>query len=212
MPFREYEAKVLIEDDVALINIFHKIGATLIRSVLQRDRYYDLNYYLMKKDELLRIRIEETEDTHSFHAGEFSWKSGRQGDQYEVREDISIPLNSPETVSLLDNILKRLGLRNLAILTKHRERWRLDNVEFEFDRNIEAEAINRPKKRIGSFLQATIETESEFSPEEMETLLWNSLEQLGFERNDLRWDSYIEIYLDLLNERDTPAIQKKRDL
>lgn len=212
MPFREYEAKVLIEDDVALINIFHKIGATLIRSVLQRDRYYDLNYYLMKKDELLRIRIEETEDTHSFHAGEFSWKSGRQGDLYEVREDISIPLNSPETVSLLDNILKRLGLRNLAILTKHRERWRLDNVEFEFDRNIEAEAINRPKKRIGSFLQATIETESEFSPEEMETLLWNSLEQLGFERNDLRWDSYIEIYLDLLNERDTLATQKKRDL
>ena len=212
MPFREYEAKVLVENDENLLQKFDKLGATLLRRVLQRDSYYDIEYRLTKRDELLRIRLEESEDTHSFHAGEFSWKSGREGEQYEVREDISLPLTSPETIKYLNEILKRLGFRKLVSLIKHRERWHLGKVDFEFDRNIEAQAINRPKKLIGSYLQATIETTDEYLPDEMELLLWDSLEHLGFDRTQLKWESYVELYLTQLNDLDSIPSQKKRDI
>ncbi len=212
MPFREYEAKVFVANDEELQQKFQRLGATLLRRVLQNDSYYDLNYRLLKKDELLRIRIEENGDTHKFLAGEFSWKSGREGMQYEVREDISIPLSSTGTAHLLDTILKRLGFRKLAWLTKHRDRWRLGQVDFEFDKKIDAQAIKRPKKRIGSYLQATIETEDDYTPDQMDQLLWSSLEKLGFDRTQLCWDSYIELYLTQLNELDSLPSRKKRDL
>lgn len=211
MPFREYEAKVFVQNNADINRKFLEMGATLLRQIIQNDAYYDLNYRLTKNDELLRIRVEETPDTHQFHAGEFSWKSGREGKHYEVREDISIPLSSATTANSLAELLERLGFRKLAWLVKHRDRWRLDNVEFEFDKNIDAQAVNRPKKRIGSYLQATIETEDEYSSEKMEQILWDSLTQLGFNRTDLRMESYVELYLIELNELDSVrSLQKRR--
>ncbi|NVM29321.1 MAG: CYTH domain-containing protein [Candidatus Helarchaeota archaeon] len=212
MPFREYEAKVFVENEDDLLQKLQKNGAVLLKQILQRDTYYDLDYRLTKKDELLRIRIVENINTHEFKAGEFSWKSSREGTHYEVREDISIPLLSAENAHSLEIVLKRLGFRRLAWLIKYRDRWRLDKVEFEFDKFIEAQAINRPKKKIGSYLQATIETEHEYPPEQMDSLLWNSLNLLGFDRTHLRMESYIELYLIELNEMDSIRRLKKRDI
>ena len=199
MPFQEYEAMVFIENESAITEKFENLNATLLNQVFQRDNYYDLHYKLAKKDELLRIRIEETIDTHEFIGGEFSWKSGRKGTQYEVREDISIPLQTQETVPTLEEILTRLGFNKLAWLTKYRDRWRLNDVDFEFDKYIEAQVINRPNLKMGSYLQATIETETNYSNEEMENLLWNELQKLGFNRSEFHRASYIELYLQKLN-------------
>jgi len=199
MPFREYEAMVYIENDQELTEKFQYLGAILLKQVFQQDNYYDLNYRLAKTDELLRIRIEETIETHEFIAAEFSWKSGREGTQYEVREDISIPLQSEEAVHTLEEILGRLGFKKLAWLTKYRDRWRLNTIEFEFDKHIEAQVIHRPNLQMGSYLQATIETEDEYNSEEMENLLWDALEKFGFNRSQFHRESYIELYLQKLN-------------
>ena len=211
MPFHEYEAKVFVENEEELTRKFQEKGATLLKRIIQRDTYYDLKFHLTKRDELLRVRIVESIDTHDFQAGEFSWKSGREGKYYEVREDISIPL-SLEAVQSLKEILNRLGFRKLAWLIKYRDRWQMNDVEFEFDKNIEAQAINRPKKAIGSYLQATIETYDEYAPKEMEQILWNSLKQLGFDRTCLRWESYIELYLIQIDELNSLRYLKKRDI
>jgi predicted adenylyl cyclase CyaB len=204
MPFREYEAMVYIENDQELIEKFQNLNATLLQQVFQRDNYYDLNYKLVKKDELLRLRIEETIEAHEFIDAEFSWKSGRKGTQYEVREDISIPLQQEETVPTLEEILSRLGFKKLAWLTKYRDRWRLNNIDFEFDKQIEAQVINRPNLQMGSYLQATIETEDDYIPEEMENLLWDALEKFGFNRSQFHRESYIELYLQKLNALMSP--------
>ncbi len=209
MTFREYEVKVIVSNIDLLLKRFNELGAQLLKRVIQRDAYYDLNYRLTKKDQLLRIRVEESIDTKNFQKGEFSWKSGRKGTQFEVREDISIPLNSQETIQTLELILDRLGFRKVAWLVKYRDRWRLNDVEFEFDKFIKAQALNRPQKEIGSYLQATIETEHEYTPEEIEKILWTSLEPLGFTRNHLRWASYIELYLNQLNELNSVKYLKK---
>ncbi|HUX98456.1 MAG TPA: CYTH domain-containing protein [Candidatus Deferrimicrobium sp.] len=203
MTFREYEAMVLVENEELLLKKFQDLGATLLKRVLQRDTYYDIQYNLTKKDELLRLRIEETIDTHEFVAAEFSWKSGRTGENYEVRDDISISLPSKVAVENLEIILIRLGFRKLAYLIKYRDRWRnKNNIDFEFDKYIEAQAINRPKKQIGSYLQATIETTHDFQTS-IEQLLWTALEQLGFNRTQFLRESYIELYLQQLNELDS---------
>ncbi|TFG04883.1 MAG: CYTH domain-containing protein [Promethearchaeota archaeon] len=212
MPFREYEAKVFVEEEQALSQKFGELGAELLHLILQDDSYYDLNFRLSKKDELLRIRAERTLESQQFIRGEFSWKSGRQGEQYEVREDISSPIFSEKSVVFLQTILDRLGFRKVAWLSKERERWKLRDVEFEFDKFIQVQAINRPKIQIGSYLQATIETEHEFTPPKMEQLLWNSLEELGFNRTQLCWKSYIELYIAQLNEFSPSSTFSKRDL
>ena len=204
MPFQEYEAMVFIENESVLTEKFRNLNATLLTQAFQRDNYYDLNYRLAKKDELLRIRIEETIESHEFLGAEFSWKSGRKGTQYEVREDISIPLPTIENVPTLEAILTRLGFKKLAWLTKYRDRWRLNNVDFEFDKYIEAQVINRPNLKMGSYLQATIETEANYSNEEMENLLWNELQKLGYTRSEFHRASYIEIYLQKLNSSQKP--------
>lgn len=204
MPFQEYEAMVFIENESVLTEKFRNLNATLLTQAFQRDNYYDLNYRLAKKDELLRIRIEETIESHEFLGAEFSWKSGRKGTQYEVREDISIPLPTIENVPTLEAILTRLGFKKLAWLTKYRDRWRLNNVDFEFDKYIEAQVINRPNLKMGSYLQATIETETNYSNEEMENLLWNELQKLGYTRSEFHRASYIEIYLQKLNSSQKP--------
>lgn len=199
MPFQEYEAMVFIENESAITDKFQNLNATLLNQAFQRDNYYDLNYKLAKKDELLRIRIEETIDTHEFLGAEFSWKSGRKGTQYEVREDISIKLPTKENVPPLEEILNRLGFKKLAWLTKYRDRWHLNEVDFEFDKYIEAQVINRPNLKMGSYLQATIETETNYSSEKMESLLWTELQKLGFNRSEFHRTSYIELYLQKLN-------------
>jgi predicted adenylyl cyclase CyaB len=204
MPFQEYEAMVFIENESVLTEKFRNLNATLLTQAFQRDNYYDLNYRLAKNDELLRIRIEETIESHEFLGAEFSWKSGRKGTQYEVREDISIPLPTIENVPTLEAILTRLGFKKLAWLTKYRDRWRLNNVDFEFDKYIEAQVINRPNLKMGSYLQATIETETNYSNEEMENLLWNELQKLGYERSEFHRASYIELYLQKLNSSQKP--------
>jgi adenylate cyclase class IV len=57
---------------------------------------------------------------------------------------------------------------------------------------------------MGSYLQATIETEDDYIPEEMENLLWDALEKFGFNRSQFHRESYIELYLQKLNALMSP--------
>ncbi len=211
MPFREYEAKVLVKDSQKLTDQLHDLGAILLKRALQRDCYYDLNYRLAKKDQLLRIRTEEDITSKEFTLGEFSWKSGRKGENYEVRKDISIPLFSLKSVTTLERLIEKLGFRKLTSLIKHRERWRLNTIEFEFDRNITAQAVNHPAQDIGSYLQATIETETDLDAT-IEQLLWEALENLGFDKSQLIKESYIELYLQELKKFEISSSVKKREI
>jgi len=201
--FREYEIKVPIKDKT-LYNKFNKIGCELIRKTIQIDEYYDfLPRFISKKDELLRCRAELDAESRIFLNGEFSWKSGRRGtsENFEVRDDISVPILDDSNLKLLRTLLEKIGFVKLAKLEKTRSRWILrnpiHNVEFEFDEQIIASGLNKPEKNIGGYLQATIETSEDIPDNDAKKILWAILNQLGFYLNDFEPRSYIEIYLNL---------------
>jgi adenylate cyclase class IV len=204
--FREYEIKVQVRDIKEVENNLRKMGAQKIKSVLQIDRYLDfLPLKISKKDELLRVRTELDQKTRAFVGGEFSWKSGRRGveENYEVRDDISVPLRREDEIKRLTEILIKLGLQVLARLEKIRDRWILkdykDEIEFEFDKKIIVSSLNKKKRTdIGGFIQATIETSKELSDLEAKNILWKILKsKLDFMERDFEPRSYIEIYLNL---------------
>lgn len=204
--FREYEIKVQVRDVEKLENNLTEIGAQKIKSVVQIDRYFDfLPLKISKKDELLRLRIELDQKTRAFIGGEFSWKSGRRGieENFEVRDDISIPLKGENEIRKLKEILNKLVLQVLARLEKTRDRWILkddkDEIEFEFDKRIIVSSLNKKNKTdIGGFIQATIETSKEISDLEAKNILWKILKsKLNFTEHDFEPRSYIEIYLNL---------------
>ena len=202
--FREYEVLIPISNIDQMSRALKNQGGKIVKQVTQVDVYYDfLPLKLSKKDELLRLRSEYKQGTHEFLRGEFSWKSGRRGtiEKYEVRDDISVPLKKESNIKKIHNILSKLGINQLVNLEKTRDRWILNDLkhvmEFEFDKKIVASGLKRPKKIIGAFLQATIETSEEISDLKVRKILWDVLYKLGFTIEDYDSRSYIEIYLDV---------------
>ena len=202
--FREYEIMVPAMDTSDITNKIKSLGAKLTKQALQIDEYFDfIPLKFSRKDELCRIRSEFTQDSKEFIAGEFSWKSGRRGtsENYEVRDDISQSIDTENNVNSLREILYKLGLERLAKLEKVRDRWLMTfldrKVEFEFDKSIHATGLKKPRKNIGGFLQATIETSENISDEKIIEVLWQVLQKLGYSRKDFEPRSYIEIYLNI---------------
>ncbi|MHA1270100.1 MAG: CYTH domain-containing protein [Candidatus Helarchaeota archaeon] len=202
---KEYEIMIPIPNIEEVNKVFKEIGATRTKKVFQIDEYYDfLPLRLSKKDELLRIRSEFRDAKSEFIEGEFSWKSERRGtdEGYEVRDDISIKISNSKNLEQLRNIINKLGIRLLAKIEKYRDRWKLENkfhlIEFEFDKNIFVTGQNLPRKEIGSYLQATIETYEDISDDKIKELLWNILKtKFNFTIDNFEPRTYIEIYLNV---------------
>ncbi|MHA1752539.1 MAG: CYTH domain-containing protein [Candidatus Helarchaeota archaeon] len=201
--FREYEVMIPIFNVDEITKKFIKNGAKIIKQVYQIDEYYDYRpLKLSKQDELLRIRSEFDQQFKNFINGEFSWKSSRRGVEkfYEVRDDISITINNENSLILLKKLLTKLNIEIIAKLEKIRDRWTLNyksnNIDFEFDKKIIAMGAGKPKKDIGPYLQATIETSENISDDYAKKILWDVLQsKFGFNIKDFEPRSYIEIFL-----------------
>jgi len=164
-----------------------------LKEVTQFDTYYDFeNLELTKKDVNLRIR-KEFNANNDFVNAEFSFKGSRRGKFIEIRPDISIQFLSETEINKLDIILKKLGYRRLILFIKQRERWKLGTIEFEIDKKIIAED-ETVKIDIGSFCQATIETNKDVEDGEINKILWKSLNRLGYDFENFEERSYIELY------------------
>jgi len=194
--FKEYEVKVVVRD-VDKISKMIKENSLLLKKIVQFDTYYDHKKTLFLKDEHLRLRAEYDQDSRQVKHVELTWKGPRQGKNIEIREDISIQI-LPDDLKNLERILKRLGFEPLAVIKKIRERYRVNNIELEFDKNVELIKTKDKSVFLGSFLQASVETSIEQDPRNIKNKLWRYLGKLGFKYSDWIGKSYIELALEKL--------------
>jgi len=196
--FKEYEVKVRVHD-INKTSKFLKKEAILLKRVVQFDIYYDYMKKLFSKDEHLRLRIEYELNTKEVKYVEFTWKGPRRGENIEIRSDISIQV-SPLDLKNLKRILEKLEFKPLATIRKLRERYKMNNIELEFDKQVEL--IKNEKKSIplGAFLQASIETYTQKNHETIKNKLWKYLHKLGFKHKDWVEKSYIELALEKLEK------------
>jgi len=196
--FKEYEIKVHVRD-INKTSKFLKKEAILLKRAVQFDIYYDCMKKLFSKDEHLRLRIECELNSKEVKYVEFTWKGPRQGENVEIRRDISIQV-SPVDLKNLKRILEKLGFKPLVTIRKLRERYKMNNIELEFDRKVEL--IKNEKKSIplGAFLQASIETYMRKNHKTIKNKLWKYLHKLGFKYNDWVEKSYIELALEKLEK------------
>ena len=174
-----------------------KENSLLLKKIVQFDTYYDHKKTLFLKDEHLRLRAEYDQDSRQVKHVELTWKGPRQGKNIEIREDISIQI-LPDDLKNLERILKRLGFEPLAVIKKIRERYRVNNIELEFDKNVELIKTKDKSVFLGSFLQASVETSIEQDPRNIKNKLWRYLGKLGFKYSDWIGKSYIELALEKL--------------
>jgi len=194
--FKEYEVKVVVRD-VDKISKMIKENSLLLKKIVQFDTYYDRKKTLFLKDEHLRLRVEYDQDSRQVKHVELTWKGPRHGKDIEIREDISIQI-LPDDLKNLERILKRLGFEPLAVIKKIRERYRVNNIELEFDKNVELIKTKDKSVFLGSFLQASVETSIEQDPRNIKNKLWRYLGKLGFKYSDWIGKSYIELALEKL--------------
>ena len=192
--FKEYEVKVVVRN-VDKISKMIKENSLLLKKIVQFDTYYDHKKTLFLKDEHLRLRAEYDQDSRQVKHVELTWKGPRQGKNIEIREDISIQI-LPDDLKNLERILKRLGFEPLAVIKKIRERYRVNNIELEFDKNVELIKTKDKSVFLGSFLQASVETSIEQDPRNIKNKLWRYLGKLGFKYSDWIGKSYIELALE----------------
>jgi len=194
--FKEYEVKVLVQDPDYLSKVLKK-DALLLKTVLQIDTYYDCKKILFLNDEHLRLRVEYDQDGKEVKYVELAWKGPRQGENIEIREDVSVQILSSDFENL-DKILEKLEFKPFVAIKKIRERYRTDNIELEFDKTVELVKAKGGTIPLGSFLQASIETSLRQDSEYVKEHLWKYLSKLGFKRSDWVGKSYIEIALEKL--------------
>lgn len=90
--------------------------------------------------------------------------------------------------------MNRLGYLKLVEFTKKRERWKLGEIEFEVDKEIIGKDRDT-KINLGSFCQATLETEKIIAENEVKKVLWEALEKLGYNTKSFERDSYTDLFL-----------------
>jgi len=147
----------------------------------------------------LRIRKEYNEDGQ-FLGAELSYKGSRRGELIEIRADTSIRFNYENEIDKLNSIFNRLGYYKLVRFIKKRERWKLENTEFEIDKEIIAED-NKHRIDLGGFCQATLETDKDVDVNKIVENLWSDLNKLGYYSKDFEKRSYIEIFFFLKNQK-----------
>lgn len=177
-----------------------KENSLLLKRIIQLDTYYDHRKTLFLKDEHLRLRVEYDQDSRQVKCVELTWKGPRQGKNIEIREDISIQI-LPDDLRNLERILQRLGFEPLVLIKKMRERYRVNDIELEFDKNVEIVKNEEKTLLLGSFLQASIETSAEQDPKKIKKKLWRYLGKFGFKYSDWTGKSYIELALERLESK-----------
>ena len=186
--------------DINKISKRIKGSASLLKTVVQLDIYYDYKKTLFLKDEHFRLRVEYDQDSREVKHVELAWKGPRRGKYIEVREDISVQI-LPSDLENLKRILKKLEFKPFAIIKKTRERYRIDGIELEFDKNVELVKAKGETSPLGSFLQASLETSLNQDPENVKKQLWEYLSKLGFKHSDWVEKSYIELALERLKNK-----------
>ncbi len=146
----------------------------------------------------MRIRREFNEEMN-YLRGEFSYKGAHRGKLIEIRPDTSIELLSKDEMDTLESILNRLGYYKLVLFIKKRERWKLQNIEFEIDKEVIGE-VGNTKINLGSFCQAVFETDEYLTEDKTTDVLWDSLKKFGYNKKDFEKKSYIELFVNKKNK------------
>lgn len=196
--FKEYEVKVTVHNANEISKLLER-KAMLLKRVVQLDTYYDYMKKLFLKDEHLRLRMEYEINNKQVRYVEFTWKGPRQGKNIEIRKDISIQV-LPDDLKNLKRILGKLGFKPLVTIKKLRERYKMNNIELEFDKQVEVVKNENESIPLGSFLQASIETYMQKNHKNIKNKLWKYLHKLGFKHEDWIEKSYIELALEKLEK------------
>src|SRR5689334_9959528 len=101
---REVELKAVVDDIAQRRAVVEQAGGVLkFAGRLVDERYGDADGRLMLADQVLRLRVYETDQGREAH---LDWKGATQYENgYKVREELTTPVGDPDTLSaMLENL------------------------------------------------------------------------------------------------------------
>ena len=178
-----YEVELKVEaDHDAVRDRLAALDAEHLGSVTQTDTYYDAPHRnFAETDEAFRIRRETSDgETHA----ELTYKGPKVDPHSKTREEIETVVESGENT---DSIVRALGFEEAAVVTKERDRYRLDGYTVTLDTVDGA----------GEFVE--VETEAEAIEAAREGAM-DVLAELGLDPGDQKRTSYLGLLLDNAGE------------
>ncbi len=126
---REIELKSVVDDLAKRRAIVEDAGGDLqFAGKLIDARYGDADGRLMLADQVLRLRIYETDEGHKGH---LDWKGPTEYEGgYKVREELSTPIGDPDA---LDTMLKNLGYAVVTRIERHIWQYGLHGATVRFE-------------------------------------------------------------------------------
>lgn len=132
-PIDELEVKARITAVAALRRALRRAGATLEFRGRMLDRRYDRKAELIRRDEVLRLRVYAASGRRSVH-GILGWKgpaSARVGGRYRHRAELEMAVTEP---ARLHALLGRLGYRVTLAIDRQVEVYRLHGAVLRLER------------------------------------------------------------------------------
>lgn len=185
---REYEVKVSVEDLDKVELSLKKLDALFIGYREEHDYYIDTSpcVDLASADSALRLRVSKDIVKHSVSC-ELTFKGPREKHEYaKIRKEITVIIDDAE--KMLD-VLKALGFKVLAVVSKKRKVYRYGNCYIYLD---EVEGL-------GKFVEIEYIVGSDKDSKEMpEGYIMKVVEILGIPKNFIL-KSYLELILSKIN-------------
>ena len=168
----EIETKYKVDDFLEIKRRLHVIGAKKIKSVHEKDIYYQHPCRdFMNTDEALRIRIEN--DKNFF----LTYKGPRVSFYPKKRIEINLVFDN---LNNLRKLLKVLGFKEVVVIEKDREYWDLQPWKITLD-NV---------KDLGYYI------ELEYQGDRYEKKLFDHMiKKIGLDEKKYIRESYLEMYL-----------------
>lgn len=179
----EFEVKVPV-DNLELIELrLRELGATFIGYKEEQDYYIDTRpcIDLVSADSALRLRISRDIQTGRTRY-ELTFKGPREKHDFaKIRKELTVEL--ADAMAMLD-ILKMLGFKVLAVVSKRRKIYRDRNYRIYLDE------VNG----LGKFVEVEYVSEVELGRSQIENEIINLVKQLGIQPNFIV-KSYLELIL-----------------
>jgi adenylate cyclase class 2 len=179
-----YEVELKVPADHETVReALKQAGASHVESVTQEDTYYDApDRDFANTDEALRIRRETTDDGESRTA--VTYKGPLVDEHSKTREEAETYVEDGEAMHA---VLGGLGYDAAATVTKHRDRYHLDECTVTLD------AV----EGLGEFVEVELESESdEQALSAARSQAVSTLETVGLDPDNQIRTSYLDLLLD----------------
>ena len=183
-----YEVEVKVPADLEAVRTrLEARDGTRERAIVQEDTYYDAPHRsFVETDEALRIRRESNPEAGSDET-RITYKGPLLDEQSKSREEHETAVEDGETMNA---VLTNLGFEPAATVRKERERFALENGEYDY--TITLDSVDG----VGEYVEVETEVETEADLESAREGAYDVLERLELDPDDQLRTSYLGLLLE----------------